>query len=500
LRLDPRFADAYFLLAMIAADHGQFSKAIKLIDKTLALSGAGVGHAEYLAHLARCHVANSDHVQAAGYAQQAADLRPKSSLTLDTIGVVYSRIGLHAKAVVYFKQAVAIKQDNPSYYYNLAASMKFIGDFPAAKAAYEKTVELAPDFFKAHAGLSSLGNISAQANHIPRLKKLIDQAAGTDDLLHLCHAIAKEHEALGNYPAAFTQLERAKSAKLAELNYRFAEDQEMFDSLLQEFSNTEHKFKMGHQTDEPLFVVGMPRTGTTLVERILSSHSRVQTAGELQHFGLALKAMSATTSNRVIDAQTVRAAMALDFSKLGKKYIDSTRAITGAAEKFIDKMPLNVLYAGFIIKALPQARIVCLDRNPLDTCVSNYRQLFAVNYSYYNYSYSLATTAKFYLLFYRLMTFWQATFPDNFYVVNYEELVASPEAEAKKMLAFCRLDWQPQCLAIENNAGPVATASAVQVRSPINSDSVGSWSRYDAYLDEVKAILTKGGLLNESTL
>jgi hypothetical protein len=233
------------------------------------------------------------------------------------------------------------------------------------------------------------------------------------------------------------------------------------------------------------------------VERIISKHPDVTSAGELQNFGLLLKEFSATSSPYVIDAETIGAACNIDFEALGQKYIESTRVLTGATPRFVDKMPLNFLYTGFILSAFPQAKIVCLDRNPLDTVVSNFRQLFAVNFSYYNYSYDLATSARYYLLFKRLIAFWQEKYPDNFYLVNYEKLVNSPAEEAKKLIHFCGLTWQDCLVDIHKNTSPVATASAVQVRSPINNKAVGSWKKYDFCLDNVKSILFAAGMSTE---
>jgi hypothetical protein len=313
--------------------------------------------------------------------------------------------------------------------------------------------------------------------------------------------LAREHEALDDYEAAYQYLSESKKAKLTEFNYQFSDDKHMFNAITELFTTPSIKDPIqdfsngGYDSNEPLFVVGMPRTGTTLVERILSKHSAVSSAGELQHFGLLLKELSKTTTNKVIDKETIMAAASINFSTLGKAYIDSTRAITGGSDKFVDKMPLNVLYAGFIVKALPKAKIICLDRGPLDTIVSNYRQLFAVNFSYYNYAYDLKTTAQFYHQFKQLTSLWLRLFPDNFYVVNYEKLVNNPEEEAKKIIEFCGLDWQEQCLDIDKNSAPVATASAVQVRQPINNKSVGNWQKYKEYLTEVTEYLENKKLL-----
>jgi tetratricopeptide (TPR) repeat protein len=498
LSQDKFFADGYFLLGMIASVHHNTAKAIELIKQAIVLAPEQV---EYIAQLAKHYALVNDHVQALHHANIAEKLTPKSALTLDTLGVAYSQIGLHQQAVPFFKLAVVANKSNGIFSFNLGASLKFTGDFSAARKAYEQTIKLMPTYCKAHAALTSLGDITLDNNHIERLTKLYQQLTQSDDLLYIGHALAREHEALGDYEKAYQYLNQSKKAKLAQFNYQFSDDKQMFNALTELFTTpslndpTQDLVNAGYDSNEPLFVVGMPRTGTTLVERILSKHSAVSSAGELQHFGLLLKELSKTTTNKVIDKETVMAAASVNFSQLGKAYIDSTRAITGSSAMFVDKMPLNVLYAGFIIKALPKAKIVCLDRGPLDTIVSNYRQLFAVNFSYYNYAYDLQTTAQFYHQFKQLTQLWLRLFPDNFYVVNYEKLVNNPKKEAKKIIEFCGLDWQDQCLDIHKNSAPVATASAVQVRQPINNKSIGNWQKYKEYLTEVTAYLEKKKLL-----
>jgi tetratricopeptide (TPR) repeat protein len=486
LQQDKYFADAYFLLAMIASAHHNFLKAIELIKQANKLAP---NNAEYLSQLAKHYALENNHVQAVYFAELTAQLASKSSLTLDTLGVAYSKIGLHEKAVIFFQQAVAINDKNPNYFFNLGAALKFVGDFDGAKKAYEKTIAMAPNYYKAHAALTGLGGISATSNHIPLLEQLFSQTKHADDSLYIGHALAREYESLKDFDKAFFYLDTAKKCKLKQFNYHFDEDKALFSRLESHFKNVDSSKVQGFDTDEPIFVVGMPRSGTTLVERIISQHSEVTSAGELQHFGLLLKKMAKTTSKRVIDAETIAATENINFAKLGEDYIESTRAITGKTAKFVDKMPLNVLYVGFILKALPKAKIVCLDRNPLDTIVSNFRQLFAVNQSYYSYSYDLESTTEFYLLFKQLAALWLALFPENFYFINYEKLVNDPVNEAKQLIKFCNLSWQEQCVDIDQNSAPVATASAMQVRSPINNSSVGNWKKYDAYLDGVKAIL-----------
>lgn len=490
LEQDKYFADAYFLLAMIASAHHNINKAIELIQQANTLEPKNL---EYLSQLAKHYALANDHVKAFHFAELAVNNKNitdiKSPLTFDTLGVAYSQIGLHDKAVSFFEKAVALNNKNPSYFFNLGSSLKFIGDINGAKTAFEKTIELAPNFYKAHAALTGLGGITLEKNHISTLEKIFSQIQNSDEKLYIGHALAREYEALNHFDKAFYYLDTAKNAKLNKFEYSIEEDKALFESIENHFKSLKTTKRSGYETDEPIFVVGMPRTGTTLVERIISQHSEVTAAGELQNFGMLFKKMAQTSSNRVIDPETIAASKNIDFEALGKAYIDSTRAITGKTRRFVDKMPLNILYVGFILQALPKVKIVCLDRNPLDTIVSNFRQLFAVNQSYYNYSYSLESTAEYYLLFNKLAKLWLSLFPNNFYFINYEKLVNDPLSESNKLIKFCSLSWQENCVNIEKNLTPVATASALQVRSPISNRSVGNWKKYEQHLGRVKVLL-----------
>jgi hypothetical protein len=239
----------------------------------------------------------------------------------------------------------------------------------------------------------------------------------------------------------------------------------------------------------------MPRTGTTLVERILSSHPQVFAAGELTNFGLASKRATGTGSNRVLDPETLVASASCDAYALGETYLDSTRPRTGHTERFIDKMPLNFFYAALIRRALPNAKIVCLRRNPLDTCLSNYRQLFATGFSYYDYAYDLLDIGRYFAGFSKLADHWARTLGGNYLEVHYERVVENTPQEARRLLEFCELPWDPACVAFERNAAPVATASSVQVRQPIYRTGLERWRHYQRELAPLEVLLRAEGLL-----
>lgn len=484
---------AYFWLAQIALEHNNFSKTTQILQQCLALAPT---NSDYQAQLAKAYLLDNQHIEANKWAQEAAKHKNLSANSLDTLAVVFSKLGLHKKALTYFQQATNINKDNAQFFYNMGSSYKFVGEFQLAREAFEQAVKLKGDFAKAYFSLASLKVKDADfINWLSdQLKNLCLKSLSADDSLYVNHALAIIEEQQSNYHQAYEYLQAGKSNKLAQTPYSGQQDLALFNQLRKTYNANVQGAATGFQADEAIFVVGMPRTGTTLVERILTKAEGVGSAGELQNFGLLVKQFTNTQSPFVIDTDTVKQSANLDFAQLGQAYIESTRAVTKGYKRFVDKMPLNFLYGAMIAKALPNSKIVCLDRHPLDTIVSNYRQLFSVNFSYYDYAYDLTTCAEYYVLFKELTDHWQQLYPDQFYKLNYQALVNSPEPEAKKLLEFCNLPWQSDSLDIHKNTAPVATASAVQVRQPINNKSVGNWQKFDFALDGAKAVLTKAGI------
>jgi hypothetical protein len=240
----------------------------------------------------------------------------------------------------------------------------------------------------------------------------------------------------------------------------------------------------------PVFIVGLPRTGTTLVDRILSSHSEVVSAGELNIFAELIKSAAGTPSNLVMDSETFMQANALDLPEIGRSYLEQTRAQAQGAAYMVDKMPLNFFYAALIHRALPNARIIALRRGAMDSCLSNFRQLFSTQFSFYNYTFDLSDTAEFYRGFDSLMTHWRENLPnDRFMEVHYEDIVFDQENQTRRLLEFCGLPWEEACLRFHENAAPVSTASSVQVRQPLYSGSIGRWKKYGDKLDGLREAL-----------
>jgi tetratricopeptide (TPR) repeat protein len=490
LAADPARAAALFVLAMIAAEHGNFGKALEVLDLALARDAT---RPEYHAQRGRCLIALHRPRDAFESAQRALALEPQRALTLDTIGVVLTRAGAHAESLEPFRRAVARDPSKAQYHYNLGAAEQFVGDFARAAGAYREALRLDPKHYRAWSALAQVSKAPFSDQEIAEIERQLAAGASEDAELHLEHALAKQAEDLGRYADAFRHLERGKRRKRASQARSFAAHEALFDAAAR---TARLEDTHGFESAEPIFIVGMPRTGTTLVERILSSHPAVFSAGELTNFSLAVKRAAGTSSNRVLDVETLEAAARVDARALGAAYVDSTRPRTGHTQRFIDKMPLNFFYAALIHRALPNARIICLRRNALDATLSNYRQLFATAFEYYDYALDLLDTGRYYVRFDALASLWRATISAASYTeVRYEDVVEHTEREARRLIDFCGLAWDPRCLAFESNATPVATASSVQVRQPIYRTALERWRHYEKDIEPLRRLLADAGAL-----
>jgi len=506
LALDPDFADAWFLCGVIAAHNGAADKAADIFRKAIALAPA---QAEYHAELGKQLIALREPREALAAATMALSLAPKDPPTLNTLGTVFSHCGEHEQALLCYEQAVRALQRRTDrgaglsaqwradFYFNMAASLQFAGRFESAEQGYEKSIELQPHMFRAHSALSTVRRQTPARNHIERLEKLRDRVNTPREQLHLGHAIAKEQEDLELWQESLASLAWAKRAQAELVAYSAAADAELFSGIRRVFTPElfDHSASTvgGCVNREPIFIVGMPRTGTTLVEQILAGHSRVYAAGELLNFPQQVKRLSGSPSVDVLDIETLERASHLDTAQLGALYIESTRPRTGHTPHFIDKLPLNFIYLGLIKLALPNAKLVCLRRDPMDTCLSNYRQLFGANFKYYHYNYDLLDCGRYYLEFDRLLRHWHETMPGAVFELHYEALVANPEQAAKALLAHCELPWEDQCLSFHQRKTSVATASAVQVRQDIYTSSVNRWQHYGDALLPLYELLKSAG-------
>lgn len=486
LRQGASLAGVHFVAGLAALELHKLQAAKADLKQAVVLNPE---RADYRMHLARALAKDRSMKDAVEVADQAAAMAPHDAEILDALGVIYTQANAHGKAIDLFRRVTKIVPVRAGYRFNLATSLTFAGAFDEAEREYEACIGIDPRFWRAHLGLSQLRKWGLAHNHIPRLQSLLSLAHDNIDAAMYLHlALAKEYEDLEDFASAFDHLSRGKSVKRATRGYSSERDEQLFSALASAFPLLDIP-QSGYGSKEPIFVVGMPRSGTTLVERILSSHPAVHSSGELQNFGVCLKRESGSSTAYMLDTDTIALSADSNWRRLGEAYIESTRPDTGSTDHFIDKLPHNFLYLGYIALALPKARIIHLRRDPIDTCLSNFRQLFALTSPYYDYSFDLMDTGRYYLMYEKLMRHWHRVLPGRILDVQYEDLVGFQEAQTRRMLEFCGLPWNGACLRFEDNDAPVATASAVQVRNPMNRSSLQRWKKYESQLSGLIALL-----------
>lgn len=484
-------AEARFLLGLADALQGRVSAGIEHLNAAIAVAP----RAEYLAQNARLLVLVRRDAEARAAAEAALAAGPQDALTFDTIGCIHARLGDHQAALRCFEPAVARDGGNLEYRYNLALALGFVGRTAEAAAQYEVILASEPRHGRAHYALSGLAKASRAANHIERLEAVLASGPQADDALRIRYALAKEYDDIGAAAPAFRHLSAANSAHKTRIAYDFASDAAIFDAIEAAFAKPGFFAGASEVTEAPIFIIGMPRTGTTLVDRILSSHPDVDSAGELQAMPLAIKQLSGTRSRLITDPETIFASGTLSPDAVGRAYMThATQHRRRHEGRFIDKLPANFLHIGHIARALPRASIVCLRRNPMDTVWSNYKNLFATTSTYYAYSHDLIDTARYFARFDRLMAFWEALLPGRVLQLRYEELVADQEGESRRLFAHCGIDWTDAALDFHTNAAAVATPSAAQVRRPIYRDSVERWRAHETALAPVRAFFDSAGI------
>jgi tetratricopeptide (TPR) repeat protein len=489
-----RHAGVYGIAGIVRLELGDHAQAAQWLGRATELDPSRADFATLHAKALMESRQIGDALRAADRALALA-LAQNDGGALDTLGVLYARGEQPARAAEAFRLAVAEAPRHAPFRANLVTALTTLGDFDGARQQLETTLALDAHQWPAHYALAQLQTQTAASHHVQTLQGLLERHG--DDAqaqIYLNMALAKECEDLGDYAAAFEHLRRGKAAQRRLRPYDDERDRRLFDLLMQAFP-TAAATVHGDMSEEPIFVVGLPRTGTTLVERVLSAHPYVHAAGELQNFAQTLQRLSGSPTPFLLSADLPARAQRIDWKALGAGYLASTRHATGHTPRFIDKLPHNFLYAGFIARALPRARIICLRRDPIDSCLSNFRQLFDQGSMHFDYACDLLDTGRYYVMFDRLMAHWQRVLPGRVLEVRYEDLTASPERTTRAMLAFCNLPWNDACLRIEDNPAPITTFSAVQARAPIGTAAVQRWKHYETQLAELRALLVEAGVV-----
>ena len=489
----PEYGSGWHTASHLMMKLGNAAAALAAIERALSVDPEKI---EWYLQRAMClaRLGRIDELKPA--VQALSERKMKSAYQMSSLGMLLTQLGSREAAADLYKQAAELEPDDSRNYYNLACLQRSLGELAAAEENYDVAIRLNSADYESYKIRSELRPQTKERNHVKELEQVLTGNLQDDrGWVQVSYALAKELEDLGEAERSFKHLKAGSDRRRKLMKYEVDRDLETIDAIKRTFDRgVLENAEPGCENPEPIFILGMPRTGTTLVERILASHSDVFAAGELNNFAAQLMTMmrAQNVDKKISRDQMVESSAQLDFQRLGESYIASTRPFTGSSKRFIDKMPLNYLYVGLIHLAMPNATIINLQRDPMDTCYAIYKQLFV---DAYPFSYDLEELARYFVAYHRLMQHWNEVLPGVIHTIHYEELVDDIEDKTRQMLGACNLDWQAQCLKFYENKEASTTASTAQIRRPVYKSSVGKWKDYEEYLQPAVEILQRAGVL-----
>jgi tetratricopeptide (TPR) repeat protein len=399
---------------------------------------------------------------------------PESCDALHLLGVVRAESNDEQAGVELIESAIKLNPNVAGFHHNLAGILRRIGRLPDAEAAYRQAIRLKADYGEAYQGLAEMVQFKAGDPLLEQVQfQLTDATPTGSNASYLHFAAGKILDDMGDYPAAFQHYQKGNSAA----GRQFSVDQfrQQTKDCLYHFSPEllERLGAAGSSSRQPIFVIGMPRSGTSLIEQILASHSSVFGAGELNDVKLIVQDAMRMTQQVKPYPSFLPHLTAQQLQATAQRYLDRTRQPD--VRHVVDKHPLNFIYLGLILLMFPEAKVVHTVRHHLDTCLSCFFQNFTKGQ---DYAFDLDTLAEFYLDYKRLMAHWQQLFPGRILDVHYEQVLVDQEEETRRLLAFCDLPFEKSCLSFHETQRTVKTASFLQVRQPLYRSSKGRWQNY----------------------
>lgn len=485
-RRDSKDVDALRLLAQAAVAMERYRVAINLYARIVRIAPQHVAAwREYALALKEAWRVE----EAIGAAEQALALAPDDARLQVLWAGLLARSGDPAAAVAGFEQALRLRPHSPGTLLGYGHVLKTLGRRDDGVAAYRKAIRHRPDFGEAWWSLANLKTFRFTDADVAAMEAQVDGGDLNDDaLVHFCFALGKAHEDRGVFDRAFDFYQRANHTWRRHVHYDPVQTQTEHDAIIATFTPEllARLAGLGHDDPAPILIVGLPRSGSTLIEQILASHSQVDGTSELPELGRIVRAVNNEGGKRY-------PAAVADFTgdhcaRLGRRYMEATQRHRRGRARFTDKMPNNFALIGLLRLILPHAKVINARRHPLDTCLSCYKQHFASGQAF---TYDLEELAEFYLEYDRIMAHWHQVLPGFALDVHYEDLVADQDNQTRRLLEFCNLPYEEQCLAFHRTERPVQTASSEQVRQPLYDSAVGHWRRYARRLEPAREILAQ---------
>ena len=470
--LSPQDGEAHSNLGVTLQELGRLDEALASYTQAIALK-PDYAEAHYNLGITLQELGRLDDALASY--NQAIALKPDYAEAHSNLGITLKELGRLDEAEASYKQAIALKPDFAEAHSNLGVTLQELGRLDEALASYTQAIALKPDYAEAHRMLTLMKKFDAQdAQYSKMLELYLNEEISEEQRCHINFGLAKACEDLGNFEQSYIHYGEGNVLRKKLLNYDINQDVELFRQIKFNYPRIEQNSLAAEKSPKnlmPIFIVGMPRSGTTLVEQIVSSHSQVTGAGEL-NFVAQFGTGSATGITEVNNEAL------LDFRH---NYLNKMQNVSNGNLIVTDKMPQNFRYIGLLAAAFPEAKIIHVKRNPAAVCWANFKQYF-VSKSI-GYCYSIDDVISYHKLYENLMEFWAKGLSKRIYNLDYELLTVNQESETRQLIEYLGVDWDENCLSPQNNTRSIATASSLQVRQKVYQGSSEQWRKYQPFLN-----------------
>jgi len=480
---NPKIAFLYNLMGLIYSDLGKIDIAIKTFKKGIKIDPQ---FSQIYNNLGRAIFRNKNDNEfsiAEEYYKKSISVNNNLPEPYNNLGNLYAQLSKHDDAIKCYMKAISVNENFVYAYYNLSVSFVATGKFKKAIINLKKTIELDENFYPAHRALSRIIKYDKNSQHLKQLIKIsedikekkIDNKFNTS---FISFSLGKAFSDTKDYKKSFNHYKLANTILRKTFDYSIENEKNIFNRIIKSFDKKlfNKNINVGNSSIEPIFIVGMPRSGTTLIEQIISSHPDVFGGDELNFIPDIIKKDFPN-----LDFNNLNHFNEKKFKEMGLDYENKIKKLSNGLIKFTDKLPLNFKWIGFIKLILPNAKIIHCTRIPHDVCFSIYTNYFTNDQM--KFSYNLEEIVKFYNLYNNIISYWNTLLPDFIYTVKYENLIYNSETEIKKLIKFSGLKWNNIFLKHYENSRSIKTASDIQAREKIYDSSINKWKNYSKYLD-----------------
>jgi len=477
----PKVVNLYNILGLVLTEQKKIDESITYYKKGIKIDP---NYAAIYNNLASSYQLKNDYSKAENYFKKSIDLDSKSSESQNNLGNLYLELNDHQKAINCYKNAIKI---NPNFFvshYNLGVTYKNIGKFDEARKHLEESVKLKTHFYTAHRILSQITKYKINDNHFNFLKNSYENTKiNNEQKAEIAFALGKASEDIKNFDKAFKYYKDGNDYRRKVINFSIEDEKEEFANIKKIFNrNFFDKFKKSENLDStPIFILGMPRSGTTLVEQILSSHPKVFGGDELNFLPKLLSKYFYNKAENLF-LENINNIKRDKLKEIGQEYINKLKNISNNSERVSDKLPINFKWIGLIKIMFPNSKVVHCIRSPRDNCISIFKTYFTN--TNLNFAYNLKEISEFYKLYNDLMIHWKNILKEFVIDIEYEEIIHDPEQQIRSLLKSCDLGWNINCLKFYNNKRIIKTASDTQARKKIYKSSIDSWKNYEKFMGD----------------